>query len=476
MWCDRPKLLPKYLTLLHYVTTLSRVPVRISSSMAMLLTLTPMLAAAQTPGTRPDPFGPIVDEALKANLTVQSERWAGRRAAAEVRGAVGAWLPRIDASSRYTEYDDERNLGDLINPAYRALNQLTGGAAFPTDLDIPLLMKHDTNVAVTQPILAEEIRAGISAARARHDAQRSIGAATARQIAAAAQIAYLHQASALRAIEIHEAALALASENERVAQRLLDAGKATAEATLRARADRAEVEQQLAEARAQHTAALGEFNRILGRPLEDPAEPIDDGALDLPIDMTPDAAVASALAYRDELAAARAGVRAAAAGRRAVAARYMPMVAARFDYGFHGSEVRFDDSDNYWAASIVADWEILDFGREARRGVASSDLERSRLALRDAEERARLDVMNAYEAAITARDAIATAEARLDASRRTFDLVRRRYDQGAASPLELTDARTKLTAAELNHAVTKYQYAIRWVDLERAAALRAIPF
>jgi outer membrane protein TolC len=84
----------------------------------------------------------------------------------------------------------------------------------------------------------------------------------------------------------------------------------------------------------------------------------------------------------------------------------------------------------------------------------------------------RLDVRQAYDAAVVARDAIATAEARLAAARRSFELVRRRYEEGLASQVEFLDARTAYTSAELNRVATAYRYAIRYVDLERAAALR----
>jgi outer membrane protein len=73
---------------------------------------------------------------------------------------------------------------------------------------------------------------------------------------------------------------------------------------------------------------------------------------------------------------------------------------------------------------------------------------------------------------VVARDAIATAEARLAAARRSFELVRRRYEEGLASQVEFLDARTAFTSAELNRVATTYRYAIRYVDLERAAALR----
>jgi outer membrane protein TolC len=90
----------------------------------------------------------------------------------------------------------------------------------------------------------------------------------------------------------------------------------------------------------------------------------------------------------------------------------------------------------------------------------------------DLEDRIALEVRTAYDAAAVAHAAIATADDRLEAARRTFQLVRRRYEEGVASPIELVDARTALTAAELNRVVTAYQYAIHYVDLERAAAWR----
>ncbi|MGH7607881.1 MAG: hypothetical protein ACREME_11130 [Gemmatimonadales bacterium] len=52
--------------------------------------------------------------------------------------------------------------------------------------------------------------------------------------------------------------------------------------------------------------------------------------------------------------------------------------------------------------------------------------------------------------------------------------MRRRYEEGAASQIEFLDARTQLTNAELNRTLTAHRYAMRYVDLERAAALRPI--
>ena len=433
-----------------------------------------LVAALATPAiaNRPDPLGPLVEEAIQANLSLQGERLAERASAAEVQEAIGLYLPRVDLESRYSDVHGVQNLGNLINPAYAALNQLTGTNSFPTDIDITLPQRHDTHLRLSQPLLAEGIRANVSAARARHDAQRLELGASARRIAALVQLAYLQEASARRVVEIQEAALDLVRENERTAERLVAAGRATPEAVLRARADRAEVQQQLDESRERDVAATRELNRILRRPLDTPVFVVPDDVFDLPLDVDADSAVAHALTSREELSAGDAGVRVAEAAKRAVTSRFLPSVSFALDYGFQGQAFEFKGEEDYWMASLVAQWELVGASRHGARSAAGYQVERARTSRADLADQIQVEVRTAYEAASVAKAAIATADTRRDAARRTFELVRRRYDEGVASPVELVDARTTFTSAELNRVLTAYRYAMRWVDLERAAALR----
>jgi outer membrane protein TolC len=85
-----------------------------------------------------------------------------------------------------------------------------------------------------------------------------------------------------------------------------------------------------------------------------------------------------------------------------------------------------------------------------------------------------LDVRTAFDAVSVARDGLTAATARTDAARRAFQMVDRRFNEGLASHLEWADARSQLTAAELNLVMSRYSLVARYVDLERAAALRAI--
>ena len=422
-----------------------------------------------------DPLAPIVAEALRNNLSLAQERLTESRADAAVREARARLLPSFTLDARYSEQSGTLDLGELINPAYAALNQIIGQPRFPTDISASLPLGHESRVRMLQPLFDPASVAAYSLARNARDAQHLQRRVVARSLAANAQIAYLTVAAAASARARWEATLELVTESERVAKRLVEAGRATPDAIFRTRADRSDVEQQVAAAREAEASAARAFNHLLRRPLDAPVDPIADSLVRFPLAISEDDAIAGALARREEIAQADAGVRAADAGIRLATASFLPSVALAVDYGVQGTEIGFSRDDDFALASVVLSWNLFSGGRNvARRQAATADAGRQQLRRDEVEDLVRLDVRQRYGAAIVERDAIATAESRLAAARRTFDLVRRRYEEGMASQVEFIDARTALTAAELNRVATIYRYAIRYVDLERAAALRDI--
>jgi outer membrane protein TolC len=456
------------------MTRLSGTRIFASAVSLVAATATTAPLVAQTPsGGGSDPLAAIVAEALENNLGLAQESLAVERAEAGVRQARGRFFPALSLDSRYSEQTGTLNLGDFVNPAYAALNQVTGTNQFPTDLDVTLPLAHDTRFRLVQPLFDASILAGHALARHTRDGQRLAHGTAARRLAAEAQSAFLEVGAARSARRTWEATLALVTESERVAQRLVDAGRATPDQVLRARADLSDVEQRLDEARQTEDAAARALNRILRRSLDAPVDELPDSVLRFEIALSEEQAVAGALARREELSQSDAGVRAADAGVRLASASFLPSVGLALDYGFQGSDLGFSGDDDYAVASVVLSWSLSIGGSDrARRSAARADAERLRLRRAELEDLVRLDVRQAYDAVVVARDAIGTAGARLAAARRSFELVRRRYEEGLATQVEFLDARTAFTSADLNRSATVYRYAIRYVDLERAAALR----
>ena len=453
-----------------------------SRRIARLLAASAMLAALTASGTTgaqsptaslPDPLGPYVRAALHENLALRQARLDADRSAVAVREAVGLYLPTLALDTRRSRLDGTVNLGDLVNPAYRTLNQLTNSAAFPTDVNASLPFAQETHLRLQQPLYAPRVRANHAVRRALRDLQDAATAGAARRLAADVQQGYLAYASAARATEVQAGTLALVEEQLRVAERRLGAGTVTPDVVLRARADRAEAAQQLAEAGGERDAARRAFNQLRNRPLDESVALLPDSAFTLPLPPDVETLVAQALLRREEVQQAGHGEQAARTQERLARSAFLPSIAVGVDYGLQGAEYRLDRRSDFTIVSLVGSWNLFNGGQdEARRQQASIDAERARVQGREVAQRVELDVRTAYDRARVAQAALATADARHAAAERTHALVSRRWEQGLATPLELLDARTAFTRAAENQVLTRYAYASRWVELERAAALR----
>ena len=441
---------------------------RIAALVLSLALATP--AAAQT---APDPLGAYVRQAIEGNLGLRQERLSADRADAAVREARGLYLPSLTFDSRYSEMRGGINIGDFVNPAYGALNEITGTNRFPTDVDARLPLAQETKLRIAQPLFQPNIRENHRLQRTLRDLQGHQLAAATRQLAADVQTAYLDYARSVRVVELYRSTLPLLDENLRVAERLVARGTATPDAVLRARAERGETQQALAEAEVRSESALRRFNQLLNRDLDTPVEVLPDSVLAFALSVDEDGAVARALAGREELRQSEAGIAAAESQARLAGNARLPTVALAVDYGFQGADYRFGADQDFAVASVVVQWNAFNGGQTgARRQQARIEADRARAGRAQAEQMIELQVRTAFRGAEVARGAIATAEDRLAAARRTYELVERRYQEGIAAQIELIDARTAFTRAGLNLILTRYDYAARRVELERAAALR----
>ena len=80
-----------------------------------------------------------IQEALKQNLSVKARQLNHQKQQSRIEQAHKLWGLSIDFDASYLLAEGGRTIdfpiGDLFNPAYTALNQLTNSSQFPTDLE-----------------------------------------------------------------------------------------------------------------------------------------------------------------------------------------------------------------------------------------------------------------------------------------------------------------------------------------------------
>lgn len=453
------------------MTLLTRFPLLTYGATALFMASRP-LAAQST-------LDELVAAGLKQNLGLRQERLAFDRSEAAVNEARGRYLPTATLNARYTQVaGNVLNIGSLINPAYSALNQLTGSNAFPTNVDVRLPLTQETSMRIAQPIFQPAVVSAHRIASRLRDAQGAQRDASARETAMKLRIGYLQLATTRRALEIWEAALVVVTEQVRVTEALAAQGKLAADAVFRARSERSDVEQRRAAAEEDVESSRRSLNFVLDRPLEAAVAVIADSALGIGDMPSLELAMSSAKQGREELRQLEWSRQAADGARQLAMGSFLPTVSVALDYGIQGNKYDFRGSNTFTNASVVASWNLFNGTQDAAK-LTQASIDERRLATQS-EQAARgvaLEVRQAWAQANLARRAITTSGERVAAARRSFELVDKRYAQGMAPMLELLDARNALTSASLNRILTETEYRVRRVQLDRAAALypRTLP-
>ncbi len=438
------------------------------------------------------PFDEVIEryvaEGLGSNLAMQSEALEVEKAAQALAEARARFFPEMSLEGRYSRAEGGRKidipLGTALNPVYATLNEMLVAQGldprFPEVRNerVPFLREReqDTRLVVRQPIFAPAIPAAVRAQRALLDASSYRRMAIARALRRDITIAYVDWLKARNSVEIVAASETLLRENLRVNESLHENGKITEDQVLRARAELLEVEQQKREVENLATQARSYFNFLLNRELTAPIEPSAPPATLDERDAALEHLWASALARRPEVAQIEELREASEEQVRIARHRKWPTLALGIDAGTQGEEYRVGDGYNFGVASLVFTWKIFDGGADSAR-IAQARAAERQLVLREEEiaQQIRLEVQQAYDRLQTARDSLATAQARADAARAAFRIASRKRDEGVINQVEFIDARSTLTSAELNLAVTRFDVLARRAELEYATSAGELP-
>jgi outer membrane protein TolC len=444
--------------------------------------------------TAPDPalsvdeaVGALVADALAANLELDAAGGGVAQRLAALDQARALYLPSLDFSARYTRANGGRTIdfpvGDLLNPVYATLNQITGSARFPAvqnqEINFQRTREQDTSLSLTQPLYDPRISAGRMAAQSQYEAESAARIALAGRIERDMRKAYYRWLQARAQIGIFDATLELATENRRVNESLFRNGKITRDLVFRAEADQLEVQQSQLGAQNAERLAQSYVNLIRDAPFDRalPSVAVDDPDIDrmrnelaahagqFTLAPLQDAAVQQ----RYELRQLDAITSAAAASERLARAAFKPRLAFAFDVGTQGETYALTSEDRYLLASVVLKFNFFAGGGDAAGIASARAVEREARANRSLQEQQiRFQVQQALQDFEFTEASLGTAAKRVEAAAGAFRIASRKRDLGQINQAEFIDSRRAMTDAQLNLNVTRFAALGSLAELEYA--------
>ena len=429
---------------------------------ALILGLSVALVAQEARPKMALSFSKAIEIALApdGNTKVQLAVEAIRQAQARKAEARSALLPNVDAA--WTAQSFTR---DLTTFGLQITLPIPG---FQIPTFVGPISVYDLRATATQTIFdLSSIRrlqsAGAMVSAAKLDSQQSR-----LQAAALAGKAYMNAARAETAVQTALANVELAERELRLAQSQKEAGTATGLDVTRSQVELQGEKQRLIAAKEDRETSRLNLLRAMNLNLDLDFELTDKLKYE-PVDIPdPAKAVGTAIGNRPDLKAQIERERSARLSYDAARFERLPSAAAFGDYGDTGVDPTILRPTR--TAGVSVRLPIFDGGRrDAQRAEASSQLRSEAIRSRDARQQAELEVRTSIE---TLRSADEQARVRLEAlqlSEKELAQAQRRFENGVATNLEVTDAQTRLARAREDYDTALYAQRAARIDL--AAAL-----
>ncbi len=416
---------------------------------------------------------------LKENLALQQKEFSFKQSIAALDEARGMFFPAISINARYTRAGGGRTInfpvGDLFNPIYKTLNALTHSNLFPTNLPnqiIPFLREkeHDTKLSLVLPIIQPALFYNYGIKSDLSKIKKIEKHIYARKLIADIKVAYFNYLKTIQVNQIFLSTINLVKENLRVSKSLYKNDKVTIDVVYRAKAELSEVEQKQMEAEKNIDLAKSYFNFLLNRPFDSEIE--TGGTFNNKLPVKIETIENIALKNREEFSQLKLAEDVAEGSSSLVKSKYLPGVVLAVDYGFQGEKYKFTKDDDYWMASLVLQWNLFNgFQDKAKAEQAELESQKLRMQVLEVQNQIRLQVKEAVKNFKIAKKTIKTTRERLESFQKSFKIINKKFNEGMVPQIEYLDARNKLTQAEVQAIIAKYDYKQKYAKLEQAAAL-----
>ncbi len=417
-----------------------------------------------------------IKQGLDSNLVIVEKNISMEKAMNGLEVARSFYLPRVNVEIMYTHADGGRSIdlpiGDMLNPVYTTLNQLTNSQSFPQigNEQINFLPQHyyDAKVRTSLPIINTDIKHQKRIKEGMLVLSQQEVARYKRELVKDIKIAYYNYLSALELQEIYNNALQLAKEGKRVNEKLLEAGKGLPAYVIRANSEIAQQESKITEVQQQVNNAKYYFNMLLNRNR-------DAEILIKKSDQDPGSSTtllgASDVSRREEIQSLEKAIEIQENLVEMSKQVYVPKLNAFLDLGSQSEGMRVNSKTPYYMIGAQLSFPIFEGNRnklkiqENQLAVAEANNK-----LKQAQQQLELSARMANNEVIAMLKNYETSKIQVEAASTYHRLIQRGFNEGVNTYIETIDARTQLTNAQMALNIAAFKLLAAQAKLERENA------
>lgn len=416
-----------------------------------------------------------ITTAFAQNQGLKEQQFDLDRAMAALKEAQAMYLPTVSLLGSYTKSSGGRTIdvpvGDLVNPVYTALNQLTNSNKFPQLKNESFLLNpdnfYDAKVRTSLPLINAEIRYNKLIKQQLITSQQAAVNVYKRALVKDIKTAYYRYYQSLQSIATYNSAMTLIKENIRENESMLRNGVRNGTALLRSQTEKEKTNAALIQAQHSTQNAKSYFNFLLNRSLHDTV--IVEPEVVADIIASPDTSAGTR--QREELKQLRTLQQVYTLDYKLQRSGFIPKLNTFIDLGSQGFDFNVNNKTRYYLWGVNLQWDIFTGGqRKYKAEQSKANFNAATAQLDQTSQSLQLQLDQAYHNYQSAKAAYKSIAAQLVFAGKYYNDQLKAYRAGQLLYLELIDAQDQLTGARLQMADAQANLQITLAELERDQA------
>jgi outer membrane protein len=419
-----------------------------------------------------------ITEGLKNNMVLQQKAISLDKALLTLKIANGMFAPSIGVQGSYTHGEGGRNIsipvGDMLNPVYSTLNQLTDSNQFPQIENVSQNFFpnnfYDVKVRTSMPLVNTDLIYNKKIQQQQVLLQEFEVDVYKRELVKNIKVAYFNYLSAIEAINIYQSAFNRATEGKRVNESLLANGKGLQAYILRSESEIENIKAQITDAEKSKQNAQLYFNFLLNRDSQ--------ATIDTNFQVTTELVSVSnlltsevSIQQREELKQLREATSLQENALKMTKLFWAPRLNGFVDVGSQYENWKFNDQSRYLLLGLQLDVPLFaGFTNRNKINRARLDVKNSALNLSLVNQQLNMTSQVAKNAVETSYQSYQSALKQLEAAQSYQRLIEKGYKEGVNTFIESIDARNQLTSAQLLVTINQYRVLGANASYERETA------